>query len=81
MGNTGREQPAFRSGNPGVTSACDAIPAERVELLARAVILVAGMTIPEAAREAVLAKVIADLGNQSTRQPEGQGRSATPPPG
>jgi hypothetical protein len=40
---------------------CDAISADRVELLARAVILVAGMAIPETAREAVLARVVADL--------------------
>lgn len=40
---------------------CDAISADRVELLARAVILLAGMAIPEAAREAVLARVVADL--------------------
>ncbi len=65
MAGVGREQPASRAGNPRVGSACDAkcdaIPAARVELLARAVILVAGMAIPEAAREVVLAKVIADL--------------------
>ncbi len=35
--------------------------------MARAVILVVGMAIPEAAREVVLAKVIADLDDQSTR--------------
>jgi hypothetical protein len=46
----------------------------RLELLARAVILVAGMAIPEAAREAVLARVVAELSRR-----EGQG--ATPRPG
>ena len=40
---------------------CDAISADRVELLARAVILVAGMAIPDTAREAVLGRVVADL--------------------
>jgi hypothetical protein len=33
--------------------------------LARALVLVAGMSIPEAAREAVLARVVADLDAQS----------------
>ncbi len=40
---------------------CDAISTDRVEVLARAVVLVAGMNIPEAAREAVLARVVAGL--------------------
>ena len=62
---------------------CDAISADRVELLARAVILVAGMAIPEAAREAVLARVVADLtANDNHMRGAGQGRVAvTPPPG
>jgi hypothetical protein len=42
---------------------CDAILGDLVELLARAVVLVAGMSIPEAAREAVLARVTAELSN------------------
>ena len=57
---------------------CDAISADRVELLARAVILVAGMAIPETAREAVLARVVADLnasGNRKCRAGQG-GRHA-----
>jgi hypothetical protein len=40
---------------------CDAIPADRVDLLARAVLLVAGMAIPEAEREAVLRRVVEEL--------------------
>jgi len=75
MAGVGREQPASRAGNLGVGRDCDArydaLPPDRVELLARAVILVAGMAIPEAAREAVLARVLADLVYQSTRQPGG----------
>ena len=67
MAGVGREQPASRAGNLGIVSGCDArydaLSSDRVELLARAVLLVARMVIPEAAREAVLAKVIADLGN------------------
>jgi hypothetical protein len=70
MAGTGREQPAFRAGNLGIASACDAqcdaLPADHVELLARAVILVAGMAIPEATREAVLARVVADLAAAGT---------------
>jgi hypothetical protein len=71
MAGTGREQPvSFPRQTVLVQSCdakCDAISAARVELLARAVVLVAGMAIPEAAREVVLAKVIADLDDQSTR--------------
>ena len=65
VGSTGLEQLAFRTGNPAVAiscdAKCDAIPADRIELLTRAVVLVAGMGIPEAAREAVLARVTAEL--------------------
>jgi hypothetical protein len=65
VGSTGLEQLAFHSGNQQVVSKCDAkcdaISPDRIELLARAVILVAGMRIPEAAREAVLARVTAEL--------------------
>lgn len=52
---------------------CDAISADRVELLARAVILVAGMAIPETAREAVLARVVDDLRATGDR-PRGAGQ-------
>ena len=55
----------FHSGKRAVESGCDAecdaILGDREEVLARAVVLVAGMNIPEAAREAVLARVVADL--------------------
>jgi hypothetical protein len=65
MAGTGTEQTRFRSGKQGGVSKCDAecdaISADRIELLARAVVLVAGMNIPEAAREAVLARVVAGL--------------------
>jgi len=40
---------------------CDALSPDRVELLARAVLLVAGMAIPENDRAAVLARVVASL--------------------
>ena len=49
---------------------CDAISANRIELLTRAVILVAGMNLAEAERAAVLARVIADLTSPTTRIPE-----------
>ncbi len=39
-------------------------------MLARTVILVAGMAIPEAAREAVLARVTAELVAATERPPE-----------
>jgi len=67
MAGTGTEQMRFRSGKQQVVSKCDAkcdaISADRVELLARAVVLVAGMRIPEAAWEAVLTRVTAELAN------------------
>ena len=65
VAGAGREQPASRTGKLGgavsCDAKCDAISPDCVELLARAVILVAGMAIPEAARQAVLARVIANL--------------------
>jgi len=71
VAGTGTEQTRFHSGNRRVASGCDAecdaISADRVEVLARAVVLVAGMNIPEAAREAVLARVVAELTSQTTR--------------
>jgi hypothetical protein len=55
----------FRSGKQGGESVCDAesdaISADRIELLARAVVLVAGMSIPDATRGAVLAAVAAKI--------------------
>jgi hypothetical protein len=74
VAGTGTEQPRFRSGKQGVDSVCDAqcdaISKDCLEFLARAVVLVAGMKIPEAAREAVLARVIADLTSPTTRIPK-----------
>jgi hypothetical protein len=49
--------------------------ADRIELLARAVVLVAGMRIPEAAREAVLARVTAELANTSEQRPPNVARA------
>jgi hypothetical protein len=73
VAGTGTEQTRFHSGNRRVASGCDAecdaVSADRIELLARAVILVAGMRIPEAAREAVLARVTAELGNAAEKRP------------
>ncbi len=74
MAGTGTEQTRFHSGNQRVESKCDAkcdaISSDRIELLARAVVLVAGMSIPEAAREAVLVRVIADLTSPTMQIPE-----------
>ena len=74
MAGTGTEQTRFPSGKQGVTSSCDAkcdaISANRIELLTRAVILVAGMNLAEAERAAVLARVIADLTSPTTRLPQ-----------
>ena len=74
MAGTGTEQTRFHAGKQGVESGCDAkcdaISADRIALLARAVVLVAGMNLAEAERAAVLARVIADLTSPATRIPE-----------
>jgi hypothetical protein len=74
MAGTGTEQTRFRSGNRRVASNCDAncdaISADRIELLTRAVILVAGVKLAEAERAAVLARVIADPTSSTTQIPE-----------
>ena len=71
VGSTGLEQPAFLAGSTAVAiscdAKCDAISANRIELLTRAVILVAGMNLAEAERAAVPARVIADLTSPTTR--------------
>jgi len=73
VAGTGTEQTRFHSGNRRVASGCDAkcdaISADRIELLACAVVLVAGMGIPKAAREAVLEQVTAELANTSEQRP------------
>ena len=46
----------------GVFSSCDAISLDQAELLARAVLLVAGMEISDPDRAAILARVVADAG-------------------
>jgi hypothetical protein len=76
MAGTGTEQLRFHSGKQGVDSVCDAFSGERVEVLARAVVLVAGISIPEAAREAVLARVVAGLtqGAAKSEHPPGTRR-------
>ena len=74
VAGTGTEQTRFHSGNQGVAiscdAKCDAISADRIELLARAVVRVAGMRIPETAREAVLARVVAGLTSPTMQIPE-----------
>ena len=68
VAGTGTEQTRFHSENRRVASNCDAecgaFSADRVELLACAVMLVAGMKLAEAERAAVLARVVADLTSQ-----------------
>jgi hypothetical protein len=49
---------------------CDSISADRIELLARAVVLVAGMNLADAERAAVLARVIADMTSPTARIPK-----------
>lgn len=65
VAGTGSELPVFRAGNTGVIvscdAKCDAILSDRVELLARVVVLVAGMAIPEQMRSAVLTAVVARI--------------------
>lgn len=61
MDGIGSEQTAPSWGKQHIASRCDAIPADRVDSLARAVLLMAGMAIPEAEREAVLRRVVEEL--------------------
>jgi hypothetical protein len=74
MAGTGTELTRFRSGKLAVESVCDVkcdtFSTDRIELLTRAVILVAGMDLAEAERAAVLARVIADLTSPTTRIPK-----------
>jgi len=58
------------AGKRRVASGCDAISPDSIELLARAVVLVAGMNLAEAERAAVLARVVADLTSPTTPIPE-----------
>lgn len=51
----------------GCDAKCDAISPDRIELLALAVVLVAGINLAEAERAAVLARVVAELTSQTTR--------------
>ena len=66
VAGTGSQQTRFRPRKRGVVTSCDAkcdaISQGRVELLARAVLLVAGMEISESDRAAILARVVADAG-------------------
>jgi hypothetical protein len=86
MAGAGSEQPASFPRQTVVVRSCDAkcdaISSDCVELLARAVIIVAGMAIPEAAREAVLARVVADLtatGNRTSGAGRGGHHAAARP--
>ena len=73
MAGTGTQESRLYTENPQVTSnrdaECDAFSIDRIELLTRAVVLVAGMGIPEAAREAVLARVTAERANAAEQSP------------
>jgi len=76
VAGTGTEQTRFHSGKQvfesGCDAKCDAFSADRIELLARAVVLVAGMKIPEAAREAVLARLTAATASTMVALPTGR---------
>jgi len=79
VAGTGTEQTRFHSENRRVASSCDAkcdaISADRIDLLAQAVVLVAGMGIPEAAREAVLARGTGELANAAEQRPPTSARA------
>ena len=74
MAGTGTELTRCHLGNQGGASGCDAecdaTLGDRVEVLARAVVLVAGMNLAKTERAAVLARVIADVVSPTTRIPE-----------
>ncbi len=71
VAGTGTEQLRFHSGKQVVTTSCDvecdAISADRIELLARTVILVAGMNLPEADRATVMSRLLAAVGKEAQR--------------
>ncbi len=54
---------------------CDAFSPDRIALLTRAVILVAGVNLAEAERAEMLAKVVADLASPTTRIPQWSSRA------
>lgn len=65
MAGTGQEQPSTSPEKPPITPGCSAdcsaVSDKSLDLLARAVLLVAGMAIPEHERAAVLARVVATM--------------------
>ena len=85
VAGTGTEQTRYHSGNREVASSCDAecdaISTDRIEVLARAVVLVAGMNIPEAAREAVLARVVDGLTKGAAQSEHSPGKRREGPGG
>jgi hypothetical protein len=80
VAGTGTEQTRFQSQHHRVVSSCDAecdaLSPDRIELLTRAVVLVARMRIPEAAREAVLSRVTAELANAAGKSPHNHTKPA-----
>lgn len=62
VAGTGREHTSISAEEPSTVprcvANCSATPDGSVDVLARAVLLVAGMAIPEAARQAVLTRVV-----------------------
>ena len=81
MAGTGTERTRFHSGKQGGVSVCDAecnaISADRIELLTRAVNLVAGMDLPEADRATVLARVLVPTGKEARQAGRDLGRAET----
>jgi hypothetical protein len=70
VGGGKRSDGSAGQGSPGGCDAkCNAISPDRVQLLARAVAIVAGMRIPEQMQAAVLDRVITDLGEHPMPQP------------
>ena len=71
VAGTGTEQTRFHSRKQGVESVCDAqcdeISANRIELLTRTVILVAGMNLPEADRATGMSRLLAAVGKEAQR--------------
>lgn len=65
MAGTGTAHILLSAGEPGMTAdgdvKCDARPENVLDLLARAVLLVAGLPIPEHDRAAILTRVVAAM--------------------
>ena len=75
--NTRGFHPGKQGVSPDCDAQCDEISANRIELLTRTVILVAGMNLPEADRATVMSRLLAAVGKEAQRAGRGLDRAET----